>query len=475
MKTKWLKKLFIFFFFSVSCVYADVPPGFEVYFNNPTGTQDANSPGLDFRFKQYVDAASDTEIYAAFYDINNTTVTAALNSALNRGCTVYLIVSSTNSDIPSDVFGFNIPVLQQIKIRYEKASPSGLMHNKFCVLKDSSVWTGSWNTTENCTFKNNNNVVIMRSTSIAKIYENEFNEMFPRPSTTTTAGVFGSHKTLITNNGKTEYINGVKVKIYFSPYSSPMRTNTAIINEIKGNNQITGALEKINFCHFSFSSDDIRESLLFAMQKGVSVCGVLDMTSADNNEEYVDLRAAGAAVSFNTNVKSVTYKLHHKFAVIDPFTAKARVITGSHNWSESANEQNDENTVIIYSTGIAKLFYEEFQRLYSRAGPVTTYSKKAIENVAVYPSPASDRTNIGFELSSSVNSVEITIYNVTGTPIKEILPDFVPGIYNEVVWNCDNDAGEKVASGLYIAKIKAVTPDKTVFKTEKFAVLKGDK
>ena len=40
------------------------------------------------------------------------------------------------------------------------------------------------------------------------------------------------------------------------------------------------------------------------------------------------------------------------------------------------------------------------------------------------------------------------------------------------MWNCDNDAGEKVASGLYIAKIKAVTPDKTVFKTEKFAVLK---
>ena len=36
-------------------------------------------------------------------------------------------------------------------------------------------------------------------------------------------------------------------------------------------------------------------------------------------------------------------KLHHKFAVIDNYT----VISGSQNWSETANINNDEALIII--------------------------------------------------------------------------------------------------------------------------------
>ncbi|NJK62165.1 MAG: hypothetical protein HC921_05290 [Synechococcaceae cyanobacterium SM2_3_1] len=35
--------------------------------------------------------------------------------------------------------------------------------------------------------------------------------------------------------------------------------------------------------------------------------------------------------------------MHHKFAVID----ESIVVTGSHNWSQGANRNNDENVLII--------------------------------------------------------------------------------------------------------------------------------
>jgi phosphatidylserine/phosphatidylglycerophosphate/cardiolipin synthase-like enzyme len=56
-------------------------------------------------------------------------------------------------------------------------------------------------------------------------------------------------------------------------------------------------------------------------------------------------------------------KLHHKFAVIDDQT----VISGSHNWSEAANSQNDEAVIVITNSTVSQHFVQEFQRLYSSA------------------------------------------------------------------------------------------------------------
>lgn len=467
MKIKILRFLLLCtpcFLPSTSYLFSDVPPGFEVYFNKPTGTGDANTPGIDFRFKNYVDSARNTTIYAAFYDIDNSTAIAALNSALNRGCTVYFIC---DGDQVSTSTLSGIKTVNKIR-----TTLGNQVHNKFCVIADSSVWTGSWNPTNNDTYQNNNNAIVIRSTAIAKIYENEFLEMYNNNR-------FGSAKTLTTNNGKTEYVNGVKVKIYFSPYNSPTvgGTNKVIANEIKGTNLISSAREKISFCLFSFttnsSDSQIYDSLVDVINLGVQVYGIFDITQTDSQSTYAKLRSTGAYVAYNADARNINYNLHHKFGVIDPFTTNAKAITGSHNWSNSANTQNDENTLVIYSTGIAKEYYEEFQRIYKNVGPISTPSKKAVDKVVVYPSPAKNRTAIGFEISSEVTSASVKIYTLSGELAKEITPVITPGVYNEILWNCDNDDGEKVASGLYILKIEATTADKTFFATEKFAVIKG--
>ncbi|MFA5778644.1 MAG: phospholipase D-like domain-containing protein [Elusimicrobiota bacterium] len=482
MKIKFLSifLLIIFYFFPFTNLFCEIPPGFEVYFNKPTGTSDANSPGLDFRFKNYLASVNNKIIYAAFYDIDNSTAIAALNSALNRGCTVYFIcdADATNASI------FTSSITTSYKIRTSSGSQ---VHNKFCVIEGSSVWTGSWNPTNNDTYQNNNNVVVIRSTAVAEIYKNEFVEMYGTPLRTGFSH-FGSSKAVnvinTSNNGKTEYVNGVKVKIYFSPYSTPVTggTNKVIANEIKGTGgtkSIQGAKEKVSFCLFSFTtnSDDsqIYDSLVDVMKQGVEVYGIFDITQTDSQSTYAKLRSTGAYVTYNADASNINYNLHHKFGVIDPFTTNAKVITGSHNWSNSANTLNDENTLVIYSTGIAKEYYEEFQRIYKNVGPISTPSKKAVDKVVVYPSPAKNRTAIGFEISSDVTSVTVKIYTLSGEIAREITPVVTPGVYNEVLWNCDNDDGEKVASGLYILKIEAATSDKTFFAIEKFAVIKGEK
>jgi len=470
-------RFFVFFAFylllSTLYLYSEIPPGFEVYFNKPTGTSDANTPGLDFRFKNYLASATGKVIYAAFYDIDNSTAIAALNSALNRGCTVYFIcdADATNANI------FTSSITTSYKIRTSSGSQ---VHNKFCVIEASSVWTGSWNPTNNDTYQNNNNAIVIYSSGVASVYKNEFLHMFNNGSGTERVG---SNKALTTttNNGKTEDVNGVKVKIYFSPYSTPVSggTNKVISNEIKGTNVISSAKEQVDFCLFSFttnsSDSQIYDSLVDVINLGVKVYGVFDITQTDSQSTYAKLRSTGAYVAYNADAVNINYNLHHKFGVIDPFTTNAKVITGSHNWSNNANTLNDENTLIIYSTGIAKEYYEEFQRIYKNVGPISTPSKKAVDKVVVYPSPAKNRAAIGFEISSEVTSVAVKIYTFSGELAREITSAITPGVYNEILWDCDNNDGEKVASGLYILKVEATTADKTFFATEKFAVIKGEK
>jgi len=53
-------------------------------------------------------------------------------------------------------------------------------------------------------------------------------------------------------------------------------------------------------------------------------------------------------------------RMHHKVIIID----KRRVLTGSYNFSKSANKRNDENILMIDNKKIAKEYLKEFYRLY---------------------------------------------------------------------------------------------------------------
>ena len=68
--------------------------------------------------------------------------------------------------------------------------------------------------------------------------------------------------------------------------------------------------------------------------------------------------------------------LHHKVIILDDKT----VITGSFNFSKNAELNNDENTVIIKSPAVAKLYLDE----YARVKQAATNNK----NIPPYDHPA---------------------------------------------------------------------------------------
>jgi phosphatidylserine/phosphatidylglycerophosphate/cardiolipin synthase-like enzyme len=54
---------------------------------------------------------------------------------------------------------------------------------------------------------------------------------------------------------------------------------------------------------------------------------------------------------------------HHKVFVIDDKI----VVTGSLNFSNNADDSNDENVVVVTNTDIATLYLQEFERRWAEA------------------------------------------------------------------------------------------------------------
>ena len=218
------------------------------------------------------------------------------------------------------------------------------MHNKFVVIDGLDVWTGSMNLTVNGAYRNDNNLIHIRSTQLAENYTTEFEEMFVQD-------MFGDDVIARTPNPSLT-INGTPIETYFSPDDG---TAAQIIAAIQN------AEENIYFLAFSFTSDPIAEALLERAAAGVEVAGVFEESQYQSNTggEFDRLAAAGLDVRLDGNVQN----MHHKVFIIDGET----VITGSYNFSRSAEERNDENTLIIHSPTVAAQFQAEFERVFEKA------------------------------------------------------------------------------------------------------------
>ena len=204
---------------------------------------------------------------------------------------------------------------------------------------------GSYNITENGTYRNNNNALLFDSPIMAEIFRQEFKQMFYDKN-------FGIKKTA--HNHPEVWLSGTKIKTYFAPKQD---TKGMILNEINN------ADESIYFAIFTFTDDDIAKALLNKMRQGVKVYGVYDSFQAHSKySTYHEM------VEANANVKKDNNKglCHHKFMVIDPDTnSDPTVITGSYNWTSAAGKVNDESTLVIKdNNSIAMKYYYEVAKLY---------------------------------------------------------------------------------------------------------------
>ncbi len=311
---------------------------YTVYFTDPTSpTADSYRDGPDEQLAKAIDGAR-LSVDMAIYDLNLWSIRDALVAAHRRGLQVRVVTESDNMDEQE------IQDLKQAGIQVVGDRHEGLMHDKFVVIDRAEVWTGSMNFTTGGGYLDNNNLLRIQSTKLAGDYTGEFAQMFVEDH-------FGPDKTPGTPNPQVT-INGSLVEAYFSPEDGTLAHILEAVNS---------AHESIYFLAYSFTSDELAQALIDRSQAGVKVAGVFDEDQYHSNEgtEYDRLLAAGVDVRLDGNPRL----MHHKVIIIDGRV----VISGSYNFSNNAENNNDENTLIIHNQDIAASYFAEFQQIYTKA------------------------------------------------------------------------------------------------------------
>jgi hypothetical protein len=71
-----------------------------------------------------------------------------------------------------------------------------------------------------------------------------------------------------------------------------------------------------------------------------------------------------------------------------------------------------------------------------------------------YPNPFNTSTEISFSLPIS-GDISLEIYDIMGNRVKTLVEEYRAAGSYKVIWDGNNDSGEKAASGLYLYKLKA--------------------
>jgi phosphatidylserine/phosphatidylglycerophosphate/cardiolipin synthase-like enzyme len=319
-------------------VASDPSGAMQVYFTVPTspGEDAAYAGGLDETLADAIDRAQ-TSVDVAAYDFDLERVARALVRARDRGAQVRLVTDSDYEDELGPV------LLQSAKIPVVTDDRDPFMHNKFVVIDGQEVWTGSWNLTDNGTYRNNNNVVRVTSEKLAANYTTEFEEMFEEQA-------FGASSPDPIPNPTID-INGILIETFFESEGNVRERIIELINE---------AETSIYFMAFVFTDDDIASAIIAQHRAGLDVAGVIEARNIDGSgSDYATMTRAGVELLEDGN----PYILHHKVIILDGET----VVMGSYNFSASAANKNDENVLIIHSPEIAATYLEEFDRVVQQA------------------------------------------------------------------------------------------------------------
>ena len=337
---------------------------------------------------KYMDMAQNT-LDICVYNASDATIATAINAAYNRGVTVRYIADDDVVNSMLSSLNPNIPIV------YRDPAVAGIMHNKFIIMDENStnnswVMSGSCNWTNPTNlFNDYNNIIFIQDEAIAKAYTLEFEEMW--------TGTFGTNK--IDNTPHKFIVDGKNVEIYFSPSDQTTSKILEVINDVD---------YTFEFGLLSFTRNDLGQAVIDKdAQFGVNVRGIIEDENSTGSE-FANLQANGV------NVKShmgISYSLHHKYAIADAnvVASNPTILTGSHNWSNNAENNSDENTIIIHDHTIANIYLQEFTKRFNELGSSNIMDLINIE-MDIFPNPSTGEVTI----RSDVEIEEINLYDVRG-------------------------------------------------------------
>lgn len=268
-------------------------------------------------------------VYCAFFDLDYKPLIEILENLSIHGKDVKLVIDFDNK---KPLINSTLDIVFDTKRSY--------MHNKFCIIDNVTVVTGSLNPTRNGFELNNNNYIIINSQEISNVYQKEFFELYN--------GIFsGGDKS---SNNYFEN-NDTSIEIFFCPEDCDKGTDMII--EI-----INNANSSIDFMTFSFTHTRIANALVKKQNQNISIRGIFESTGTGSQySKYKLFSYQGIFVRKDSNKGA----MHHKVFIIDNNT----IITGSFNPSANAENENDENIIIIKNVKTTKSYLDEFERVWN--------------------------------------------------------------------------------------------------------------
>lgn len=318
-------------------------------------------------------AGGDAELHAALYELGDAQLEddlIALKSHLH-------LILANGSDKSGDgnqaarqhLNDEGIPTINRL------LKSKGLGHNKFAVVSDANgpkaVWTGStnWSTTGLCTQVNNG--LLIEHKGVARLYRQQWDRLKAASPPEFDPAGFPAALVDANDTPHTLSVGRAKATVWFTRTSDGRDMDA--LREV-----ISSAKEAILFLMFTPGKQGLHTLIgqraneknmyirgvvsTLGNEKGDSDKNVLDIQLMSSDRKFVPDRYSvvqpqGVDAALGPWLGEVTRKtfltqighaiVHSKVLVVDPLSDNPVIVTGSHNFSASASEKNDENLVIV--------------------------------------------------------------------------------------------------------------------------------
>jgi phosphatidylserine/phosphatidylglycerophosphate/cardiolipin synthase-like enzyme len=335
-------------------------------------------------FQLLADAAKNKcEIYAALYELGDEQLESALEKFKKRAHVVL-----ANGSVKKKGADQNKKARSRLRgiidIHDRMISPRALGHNKFLVIcgKNGSprcVWTGSqnWTWTGLCTQANNS--VFIADKDLAGEYRKQW-DLLKDAGDETPDDLKDSNST-----PRDRKISSKRARLWFTP-------TVAFVDLDEARKIISGAKQAILFLMFNPGpKETLLNEIIDTARAGRSgkrlyIRGAInqDPSTTANPVELFDglnFQKADFSVVLPAAIDEPTKwfvrelrklpqafaMVHSKIVLVDPFSDRPVLLTGSHNLGPKASSKNDENLIIIRdASGVASAYATNIMAVYNQ-------------------------------------------------------------------------------------------------------------
>jgi phosphatidylserine/phosphatidylglycerophosphate/cardiolipin synthase-like enzyme len=190
--------------------------------------------------------------------------------------------------------------------------------------------------------------------------------------------------------------------------------------------RIEAATTSIDLSIYGFNRESIRDAIIKAHDRGVSVRMVVDDDAYEDpkyNPHFTELEKAG--ISITNDARSSN--MHNKFFIIDGEI----VWTGSTNTTDTGFTYHHNNSVVFTSTLVADIFTTEFNEMFVERKFGTHKSDNTTHNVnyngiplEIYFSPSDGALDeVIAEVNTATESIYFSIFFFTDDTLRDALID----------------------------------------------------